>query len=447
MELHRKSRETIINWYKEDKNALLVRGARQVGKTHLIRSVLNELHCDWLEINLIEKPEAISVLESVKSVDDMIIGLSTISGHTLKKGETVLFIDEVQKYKDMVTKIKFLVDEGSFRYILSGSLLGIELTNLESAPVGYMNILDMYPLDFEEFLQISNIDEDTLSYLEQNFIDKTAVMDAVHDKMMEMFRRYLVVGGMPAAVSAFAETSDLNKVVEIHNNILSLYKMDFTQYEENEKKLLITQVYDLIPAELQKQNRRFIVTDLKKGLRFDRMENTFLWLEKSGVAIGTYNVSAPCLPLLINEKQSLFKLFLADVGLLTTIYGMHTKAMILQKDNKLNAGGIYENAIAQELKSKGYKTYYYNSNKNGELDFLIESNGHVLPLEIKSGKKYTIHSALNKSIECEEYDIQEGIVLADCNVSSNGRIQYLPIYMIMFMKNDTETINLDPIVF
>ena len=305
MELHRKSRETIKKWYWEDKNALLIRGARQVGKTHLIRSVLTELRCDYLEINLIETPEAVSIFENIKTVDDMILGLSTVSNHALIKGKSVIFIDEVQKCKEMVTKIKFLVDEGSFRYILSGSLLGIELTNLESAPVGYMNILDMYPLDFEEFLQISNINADTLSYLEQSFNDKTAVMDAVHEKMMEMFRRYLVVGGMPAAVSAFAETSDLNKVVEIHNNILSLYKMDFTQYEENEKKLLISQVYDLIPVELQKQNRRFIVTDLKKGLRFDRMENTFLWLEKFGVAIGTYNVSAPCLPLLINKKQRL----------------------------------------------------------------------------------------------------------------------------------------------
>lgn len=448
IELKRKNEEAIRNWYLNSRKALLVNGARQVGKTHLIRSVLSELGCNYLEINLIETPEAISVLKQATNVNDLILGLSTISDTRLEKGKTVLFIDEVQKYKEMVTKIKFLVDDGSFRYILSGSLLGVELTGLSSAPVGYVSILDMYPLDFEEFLQIANVDQKIISSLKECFVNRTPVLDAVNDKMLDLFRRYLAVGGMPEAVAAFKESSNINDVISVHNDIKSFYKLDFTQYESEDKKLLISQTYDLIPSELLKQNRRFVVTDIKNKMRFDRIESTFMWLENSGVALSSYNVTEPRVPLKLNEKHSLFKLYLADVGMLTSEYGMSTKRMLINKEPNLNAGGIYENVIAQELRSKGYNLYYYNSNRLGELDFVIEYNGEPLPIEVKSGKDYQVHSALTNCMNNVQYNMSEGIIFANCNVYKDDRTLYLPVYMVMFMdKKDNEDMILDDIVF
>ena len=446
MELQRQCAEKIRNWVFESKKALLVKGARQVGKTHLIRSVLHELDCDYLEINLIETPSAVSLLEQAETIEDLTLGLSAITEKVLVKGKSIIFIDEVQKYPDMVTKIKFFVDEGSFRYILSGSLLGVELTGLESAPVGYMSVLEMYPLSFSEFLQVARIDTAVTDHLRQSFLNRIPVLEAVHEKMLKLFTRYLLVGGMPEAVVAYAETGNLNRVAAVHHDIYELYKMDFSQYESVDKKLLLENAYDLIPAELLKQNRRFIVTDLKKGLHFERVESTFLWLYKAGVAIPAFNATEPRIPLKLNEKQSLFKLYLSDVGMLTSLYGMNTKRMLLGNEPGLNAGGIYENAVAQELHSKGFPLYYYNSNRLGELDFVIESKDTVLPLEIKSGKDYTIHSAINNCLSNPEYGMQEGIVFANCNVSTNGKVTYLPIYMMMFLEKDSEEqLTIDPL--
>ena len=291
MKLKRKSSKIIREWYHTSKKALLIKGARQVGKTYLIRSVLNEEGADLFEINLIKTPGAISVLKQAGTIDELIMGLSTISEQVITKGSTVVFIDEVQRFKDMITKIKFWVDDGSLKFVLSGSLLGVELTNIDSAPVGYLSTHEMYPLDFEEFLQTAHISSDTIDSLKNSFENRSAVMDAVNEKMLELFTRYLIVGGMPEAVSIYAETKNINKVMEVHKDIVRQYKLDFTQYEEENKRLLLTNVYDLIPAELLKQNRRFIISDLKKGLHYERNENTFLWLRKAGVAITSFNAT------------------------------------------------------------------------------------------------------------------------------------------------------------
>ncbi len=448
MYLKRKCGKVISDWLQSGtKQALLVKGARQVGKTRLIREVLKSEGADFFEINLIETPAAVKVLEQASSVDELAIGLSTLKKGKLQKGKTVIFIDEVQKYKEMVTKIKFLVDDGNFRYILSGSLLGIELTNLESVPVGYMSVLEMFPLDFEEFLQTTNIDQKIFQNLREAFMERKPVMDAVNDKMLDLFARYLAIGGMPQAVAAFAESRNVNDAMQIHADIQKLYKMDFTQYEAGDKRLLISAAYDLIPSELLKQNKRYVVSDLKNGLHFERVENTFLWLKNSGVALSAFNSSEPRIPLKLNEKKNLFKLYFSDVGLLTSEYGMATKNMLITKDQSLNAGGIYENAVAQELVSKGFNLYYYNSNRLGELDFVIERDGKALPIEVKSGKDYTIHSAMTNCLNNTEYNMDEGIVLANCNVSKKDKITYLPVYMAMFLENDNSSAPLADIVF
>ncbi len=433
--LHRKIEKPIIDWIKTGKKALLIDGARQVGKTYIIRNTLESEQCDYIEFNLLKTPELSSLLEKSETVDDMITNLSLFSKKPFVKGRTFLFFDEIQEFKELTTKIKFWVDEGSFRYVFSGSLLGVELKNLKSAPVGYLKTLTMYPLDFEEFLQIYNFTDELKESLHRSFVNRTPVNETVHDRMMQIFNVYLNVGGMPSAVEHFRETRSLEDVISEHEDIVVQYKKDFTRYEKEEKKPYLTQIYDLIPAEINSSNKRFNFADIKKGLRYERSEDNFIWLASAGVALPVYNVSAPELPLLLNEKSSLFKLFLSDTGILTTLYGRATKMQLLSDNQDINHGSLYENVVAQELKAHGFKLYYYNSKKFGELDFVIEYKGKVLPIEVKSGKSYQRHSALSNIMEISNYSIEEAFVLSNYNVEVKGNLVYYPIYMLMFISD------------
>lgn len=434
--LVRKIENKIKEWMENDNKALLIDGARQVGKTYIIRKCLKELQKHYIEFNLIEQPEIVTLLNHVTTVAELVSSLSLFTNKRFIKGETILFFDEIQEYKEIVTKIKFWVDEGSFRYIFSGSLLGVELRNIKSAPVGYLKTYTMYPLDFEEFLQLYNFTEELKISLKEAFLNKIPVEEAVHKKLIQIFNTYLIVGGMPAAVNKFKETNNLEEVSAEHIDIIKQYKRDFTKYEKDEKILYLTKIYDLIPSAVNEKNKRFNYADLKKGLRFERSEENFLWLTNAGVALPVYNTTEPKIPLKINEKSNLFKLFLADVGMLTTMYGKATKLKILNDDKFINYGAVYENAVAQELKAQGYNLYYYSSKKFGELDFVIERSDKVLPIEVKSGKDYTTHSALNNVMKIADYDIAEAIVLSDYNVKTKGNITYYPIYMTMFLGEE-----------
>ena len=298
-----------------------------------------------------------------------------------------MFFDEIQEFPEIVTAIKFLVEDGRFRYILSGSLLGVEIKNIRSAPVGYLQSLTMYPLDFEEFLQLFHVDEKIMADLKSCYMNRQPVDRVIHDRFNQIFNLYLIIGGMPAAVDVYQRTNNIDDVIVEHRSIIEQYKQDFTKYEAEQKRLLLTRIYDMIPAELNEKNKRFNVSDVEKGARYDRMRDDFLWLTAAGVAIASYHVTEPMLPLSLNEKASLFKLFLSDVGLLTTVYGKATKLRIVNGEAGINKGGIFENVIAQELFAHGYETYYYNGKKFGELDFVVEPDGKVLPIEVKSGKE------------------------------------------------------------
>lgn len=432
--LHRKIEDSIISWIKNDKKALLIDGARQVGKTYIIRKVLEEQGCQYIEFNLIQSPGIAELLNKSESVEDMIVNLSLFTDKSFIKGETFIFIDEIQEFKELTTKVKFWVDEGSFRYIFSGSLLGVELRNISSAPVGYLKTLTMYPLDFEEFLQIYNFTDALKQSLNKSFVNRTPVNETVHGRMMQIFNMYLNVGGMPAAVQKFSDTRNLEDVITEHIDITKQYKQDFTKYETEEKRIYLTQIYDLIPAELNKQNKRFIFADLKKGLRYEKSAEDFLWLAKAGIALPVYNISEPKIPLKINEQNSLFKFFLADVGMLTTAYGKATKMQILSDHANMNSGAIYENVVAQELTAHGFTLNYYNSKKFGELDFVTEYQGRVLPIEVKSGKDYKRHSALSNVMKNVNYSMNEAFIFTNYNVEDEGNYVYYPIYMLMFLK-------------
>lgn len=434
--LARKIDKEIKEWIHTDHRALLVYGVRQAGKTYAIRKCLESEGRSYVEFNLINEPEVVEIISGATSVNDMIMKLSLYTTEELVPGKTVIFFDEIQKYKEIVTKIKFLVEDNRFKYVMSGSLLGVEIVNLKSAPVGSLRTLKMHPLDFEEFLQIFNISDDVMMTLRASYDNKIPVDEIVHNRMLQIFNLYLIIGGMPAAVAKYQLTENIDAVMDEHTAIMEQYKLDFTQYEADNKKLLLTTVYELIPSELNDKNKRFKISDIDKALRFERMSDSFSWLWKSGVALPVFNTTEPVIPLMINRKNSLFKLFLSDIGMLTTVYGKACKLLILNQERDINKGAIFENLIAQELIAHGYDCYYYSNKKQGELDFIIEDNGEALPIEVKSGKDYKKHSALDNVLGNKDYGINHAIVFSGGNVEVKDKITYLPIYMIMFLRKD-----------
>ena len=284
--------------------------------------------------------------------------------------------------------------------------------------------------------------DELLAYLRKAFRDRTPVSEAVHSRLLEAFRMYLVVGGMPQAVEEFRTSHDLRKVGDIQKQIVSSYKSGFPLSGR-----YLFEIYDHIPGELGKENKRFFISCVKEGLAYERGRKDFLWLTEAGVALSVYNVTAPAVPLLLNEKSSLFKLFLSDVGLLSDIYGNETKIAVLNEDRDLNSGAIYENFVCQELYAYGFTPYYFNSKKMGELDFVIEYGGKTLPLEIRSGKDYYRHSALDNALGVKDYAIDEAFVFALSNVEVKGNVVYYPIYMLMCLQNDVELPTPEPFDF
>lgn len=431
----------LIDHFKISKTALLIEGARQIGKTFSIRQFGKKFKT-YIEINFIEQPEAISLFKDLSNTKDLLARLSLFTKQKLIKRDTLIFFDEVQICPEVITYIKFLVDEGSYNYILSGSLLGIEINDLRSVPVGYLTIKRMFPLTFREFALNLELNSSILENLETSFKEKKPVDDFIHKKMMELFRVYLVVGGMPAAVNRYIETNNLNEVIDIQNQIVNLYKKDITQYDKN-NKLAIAQIFELIAPQLNSQNKRFIIKDIKSGVKFDRYENSFLWLKDAGFALPVYNVETPKIPLKLSKSRSLFKLFMSDVGLLASEYSQGIQLKIISGDDKLNYGAIFENYIAQELTACEHDLYYYNNKKRGELDFLIEYDGEVLPIEVKSGKDYKVHRALSNIMDCGEFNLNRALIFNNSNLKVEGKLTYAPIYMAMFLKqeiNDEDSI-------
>lgn len=416
----------------QENKALLITGARQVGKTYSIRE-FGKQYESFVEINFYENKAARSLFENAQNSDDLLLRLSAIVDKPLIPGKTLVFLDEVQECKELVTAVKFLVEEGSYRYILSGSLLGVDLKDIRSVPVGYMDILEMYPLDFEEFALANKVSPNVISMLKKSFEEKILVDDVIHDKMMELFRLYLIVGGMPAAVVRYLETNNLKEVVREQKSIISMYKRDIARYDP-EEKLYLEDIFDLIPSELNSKNKRFILKNLNENFKFSRFRNSFLWLRDAGVALPAFCADEPKIPLLLSKATNLFKLFLSDVGLLASMYMNDIQIKILNHEKDINFGSVYENVAAQELKAHGFDLYYFNSKKQGEVDFLVEHNGSILPIEIKSGKDYTRHAALSNILANEKYEIPKAYVFHNGNVSSKEKIRYYPIYMLMFVK-------------
>lgn len=433
--LKRKISDYLESYFTPNRReALLITGARQVGKSYAIREFGKSHYSSFIEINLLEDSIARTSISKASNSKDLLLRITAIASQPLIKGKTLIFFDEVQVVPEIVTAIKFLVEEGSYQYVLSGSLLGIGLKRISSMPVGYLTVKEMYPLNLEEFYRACGISDNIFSVLEEAFKAEREIDSIIHRKLMELFRLYLIVGGMPAVVQTYLDTNDIKKVVNKQREILSMYVEDISQYNIN-NKLYIKDIFNLIPAELNNPNKRFILKNLNENTKFSRLEDSFIWIREAGVAIGVYNIEEPKLPLELAKLRNLFKLFSNDVGLLACQYADGIQLRILNNDIDINYGSIYENAVAEELYSHGLKLYYFNSKKQGELDFVIKLDDKLLPIEVKSGKNYLRHNALKNVIENKDYEIEKAYVLYNENIKRVGNIVYLPIYLMMFIKN------------
>lgn len=417
------------------KSAILLTGARQVGKTFIVREFAREAYDCFLEINFIKQSSAKSLFNNLKDEDDFFLRLSAFTDKELIRGKTLVFFDEVQECPEVVTYIKFLVDDGRYHYVLSGSLLGVELKDVRSAPVGYLRELDMYPLDFEEFVMACGLRHELLDHVQQCWKDRKSVDPVVHGKLMELVKLYLVVGGMPAAAQVYLDTKNISAVVAEQQAILREYRKDASKYDKK-NKLKIERVLDLIPEELNKKNKRFLVADLKDNGRFVRLEDNFIWLEEAGIALGVRSATDPRVPLRLSRDSSFFKLFLNDVGLLAAMYAGGIQLKMLSGEVDVNFGAVYENFVAQELHAHGFPLYYFSSRKVGEVDFLIEDGGRVEPIEVKSGRHYKSHAALDNLIGNDDYGIEHAIVLSNANYSKTCNVEYMPIYFSMFFRRN-----------
>ena len=441
--LYRKIKSYIEEHLKSNEDKiLLIEGARQIGKSYIIRNVGTALYDNYVEINFVADDEGEKVFKNVHTTEEFYLNLSMVAGSRLDRYDnTLVFIDEIQHYPQFLTMLKFLREEHRYRFICSGSLLGIALKGTVSVPVGSVIPKKMYQLDFEEFLIANDFGKEAIEYLRKSFEQRRSLAPEVHDKVLGLFKRYLLVGGMPDAVNEYLATHNIVKVREIQEAIIVLYGIDASRYEEEAaRKLYIRRIYDMIPSQMENKKKRIVVKDIqnREGDRFSNYVEEFEYLIHSGIAIASNAISNPKYPLAESQQKNLLKLYMNDVGMLSSRLYQYNVRPVLNDIAGINLGSLYESAVAQELKAHYNKLFYYDNKQKGEVDFLVDDSStmSVLPVEVKSGKDYMVHSALNNLMAVPDYHIASSIVFSnDREVRTKGNILYLPIYYVMFMEN------------
>ena len=437
--LYRKIESVIEEHFQsQSKKVLLIDGARQVGKTTIIRYVGQKRFENFIEINMVEDVLGNQLFSNVKTVENFYLQVSMLAGDKMKEKEnTLIFIDEIQAYPHLLTLLKFLSQDNQFTFIASGSLLGVALQETTSIPMGSIRKVRMFPLDFEEFLYANGLNKMFLSNIRRKYENLETLDEPTHYKMMDLFKKYLLVGGFPDAVNAFLETKNIQAVREIQNEIHDYYAVDASKYDAD-NKLKIRRIYDLIPSNMENKKKRVIVKDIenKKGKTFDNYRDEFEYLIGAGIALNVQAISNPTFPLIESAGKNLMKLYLNDVGILTGILYRNNIRAILDDQKSINLGSVYETVVASELIAHGHKLFYYDNRNKGEVDYLIDDYDSlsVVPIEVKSGKDYTVHSALNTFVQNEEYGVKKAIVLSnERQITVKGKIIYLPIYYLMFL--------------
>ena len=418
---------------------LILDGARQTGKTFIIRQVGKKMFKNYVEINLLDDSLNERNFADAMSVSAFYLQLSALAGSKLDgKEDTLVFLDEIQAYPHLLTLLKFLNQDNRYTFIASGSELGITLFKTLSIPMGSIEIKHLYPLDFEEFLWANGVGEEFISHCREMFLARKSLQESFHRRMMELFRKYLLVGGLPEAVQSFVNDTNVATVRRIQSQIHEYYGVDASRYDQ-ENRLKIRRIYDMIPSVLENKKKRIVARDIegKDSKRFKDYQDEFDYLIASGIALDVKAISTPVFPLVESMSKNLLKLYLNDVGVLTGILYRNNINPILNDERSVNLGTVYESVVAQELKAHGFQLFYYDNKKNGEVDFLIDDYEHlsVLPLEVKSGKDYYVHSALDHFLKNDDYSVKRGIVF--CNegvVEEKGGVTYMPVYNVMFLN-------------
>lgn len=434
--LKRKAYQKLLEW-KSTKNekALCIIGARQIGKTTIVRSFAKEHYENFVEINFLIDENAKTIFAGSLDADTIITNLTAYVRTSMKPGNTLVLFDEIQECPNARTAIKFLVEDGRFDYIETGSLLGVRYKEVRSYPVGFEEIYRMYPMDFEEYLWANGVQDSAIDNLKLCFESMSPISESIHNTLNKLFLSYIVVGGMPSVVQTYVDTHDIGKVIANQNEILELYRLDISKYATGADKVKIKAIFDSIPSQLNDKNRRFILSNIDEKGRQNRYANSFEWLAEAGVALPCYNVKEPQPPLQMNEKHNLFKLFMADTGLLCAACMENIQFDILQGNVDVNLGSILENIMAQQIKSNGFQLHYYDSKKYGEIDFVIQNGMKIDLIEVKSGNNYKSHSALKKVCAVDNWTFGNRYVFCKGNVERENEIIYLPWYLIMFYKH------------
>lgn len=427
--LERRISEYLKEWkQKEKKKALLVTGARHTGKTYSIRRFGKEQYTNLVEINLLENITARDIFTDVSDIGELITKLTAYIGNSLKSGKTLIFLDEIQACPKARNAVKLFVDDGRFDCIEAGR---------PESSYYYEEVYEMYPLDLEEFLWANGINDAAIEYVKECYDFNMKVSGSVHEMLKRLFKAYVVVGGMPEAVQLFVDTHDMAQVKEMQKSILELFIKDIENSQDNgtnRDRTKMKKIMEFIPEQLGKANKRFMLADIRKSARMERYEQCFDRLADTGMTLPCYNVSEPKSPLNNTQKNNLFKLYLADSGLLCTMLPENVQYEVLQNNLEINMGSILENTLAQILAANGFVLRYYNEKNKGELDFLIQKGKEAIPVEVRSGDSYKEHSALDYVLSKKEWNLKEGIVFCDRNVEKNGIIRYLPWYMSMFLR-------------
>ena len=446
--LYRKIEAVIESHLKANsKKILLIDGARQVGKTYIIRHVGQKLFDNFIEINMVEDSLGDRLFANTKTVDDFYLQVSMLEGNKMKSKEnTLIFIDEIQVYPQLLTLLKFLSQDNKYTFIASGSLLGVTLSQTTSIPMGSIRKVRMFPLDFEEFLYANGMNEVAIKAMRSKFERLEALDEPMHNKMMDLFRKFLLVGGLPDAVNSYLSEKNIQSVREIQKEIHDYYAADASKYDE-ERKLMIRRIYDLIPSFMESKKKRVVAQAIenKRGKTFNHYSDEFEYLISAGIALNVQAIATPVFPLIESSGKNLLKLYLNDVGILTGIlYGNNIRA-ILDDQKSINLGAVYETVVASELIAHGHNLFYYDNRSKGEVDYLIDdySSLSVVPIEVKSGKDYTIHSALNTFVQNDDYNIKKAYVVSnERTVRQNGKIFYIPIYYVMFLDTNSAAADL-----
>lgn len=443
--LYRKITSYLEDYLKSDTESILIlEGARQIGKSYSIREVGTRLYPNFVEINFVEDDEGRQLFKNIHNKEDFYLTLSMIAGDKLSnRDDTLVFLDEIQHYPQYLTMLKFLREDGRFRYIASGSLLGITLQDTTSIPVGSIIRKEMFQLDFEEFLIANGFGAEAIDMLRQSYMNGHSLAEEHHNHVLDLFHRYLLVGGMPDVVNTYLYTHNIVRVRAVQESIRSLYADDASKYEkEQSKKLLIRRIYEMIPSQMENKKKRIVAQKIrgKEGDRFAQYQDEFEYLVSSGIALAVHAISNPHFPLSESLQKNLLKLYLNDVGLLTGLLYRNNIRPILDDVRSINLGSVYESVVAQELRAHGHKLFYYDNRKQGEVDYMIDDHTamSVHPIEVKSGKDYTVHSALNNLLKNPDYNIQAATVISnEREIYQKGKVTYMPVYFVMFMELDT----------